>query len=204
MSQQPKPSTYALDKVDTSYVRRQRRKAHHGHEEGGGELNIVPYLDIVVNLIMFLLVGQAMYVSLAVIDITAPTYASMAPGEGGGDDQQKNNLKLTVGIADEGFYIAATGGVLPGEQAEPENPELTGDNVAKRPPTIPKKADGAYDYTGLSAKLRSIKTVFPDSNQLFVAADATTPYEVLVRTLDASRADKTGPLFPVVAFSKIN
>jgi biopolymer transport protein TolR len=203
MSQQPKPSTYALDNVDTSYVRRQRRKVHHGHEEGGGELNIVPYLDIVVNLIMFLLVGQAMYVSLAVIDITAPTYASMAPGEGG-DEQQKNSLKLTVGIADEGFYIAATGGVLPGEQAEPENPELTPDNVAKRPPTIPKKPDGAYDYAGLSAKLRSIKTVFPDSSQLFVAADATTPYEVLVRTLDASRADKTGALFPVVAFSKIN
>jgi hypothetical protein len=39
---------------------------------------------------------------------------------------------------------------------------------------------------------------------VFLAADAAVPYEVIVKTLDHSREDSRGPLFPNVAFSKIN
>lgn len=193
--------SYAFNQADISYVRRSKKRFKH--EEETGELNIVPYLDIVVNLIMFLLVAQATMVALGVIDVTAPSYASVGPSPSPSPDPAKVDLKLTIGISQDGYYIAAKGGVLPGEEAAPPT-ELTPDNVTKRAPTIPKRADGTFDYPALAQKLRSIKTVFPDAHELFLAADSNIPYEVLVKTLDASREDAKGPLFPDVAFSRIN
>jgi biopolymer transport protein ExbD len=179
-----------------------KKRTSKVEEEETGELNIVPYLDILVNLIMFLLVSQATLVSLGMVDVTAPTYS--APGGGGGaPPKESNDLKLTIGVARDGYYIAAKGGVLPGE--ENKNPdEMTADGVHKAPPTIPKKADGTYDYPSLSAKLRSIKTVFPDARAMFLSSDPLIPYDVIVKTLDASREDAKGDLFPDVAFAKIN
>lgn len=170
------------------------------YEEEHGELNIVPYLDVMVNLIMFLLVSQATFVSLGVIDVTAPSYA--AAGTAGSQSETKESLRLTLGIAQDGFYIAAKGGVLPG-QSEESN-EITQDGVTKRPPTIPLKADGGYDYPALRRRLREIKTVFPDATAVYLTADSNTPYEIVVKTLDNSREDRKGLLFPNVAFSRIN
>ena len=184
--------------ADFTYVRGKRKRSLPEEEEAG-ELNIVPYLDIMVNLIMFLLVSQATMISLGIVNVTAPTYSS--PGGGASKPDPLADLKLTVGVAMEGFYIAAKGGVL--ESGE-EPKELTPDGVGKRAPTIPKKPDGTYDYMALSHKLRSIKTVFPKATAVFLAADQTIPYQVIVKTLDAAREDKTGELFPAVAFSRLN
>ncbi|MBI2377591.1 MAG: biopolymer transporter ExbD [Deltaproteobacteria bacterium] len=187
---------------DADYVRRHRKVGHDLHQdEAMGELNIVPLLDILVNLIMFLLVSQATMISLGVIDVTAPSYAAAGPG--GGPDENKPQLKLTLGVAKEGYFIAASGGVLDGA-APPTSVEITPDGVQKREPTIPLKPDGSYDYAALRAKLRSIKTEFPDARAVYFAADQSIPYNVVVKTLDASREDSRGPLFPAVAFSRIN
>jgi biopolymer transport protein ExbD len=189
--------TNAYSHSDFTYVRRKRKLLH---EEESGELNIVPYLDILVNLIMFLLVTQATLVSLGLINVTAPSYAVAGPGTPtppGGE-----NLRLTVGISQDGFYIAAKGGVLPGEVET--TGEITPDGVTRSAPTVPKRADGTFDYAGLTVKLRTIKTAFPKAESIFVAADDNIPYEILVRTLDASREDGRGPLFPAVAFTQIN
>lgn len=190
---------------DFTYVRRKRRGGHaHGSgDESGedGELNIVPYLDILINLIMFLLVAQATLVSLGLIDVTAPSYSPV--GSGGPVDPSKQQLRLTVGVAAKGFYIAAKGGVLPGEDPEQQT-EVTPDGVMKSPPTVPKRPDGSYDYPALARKLRAIKTAFPDVEAVYIAADEAIPYEVIVKTLDASREDAQGLLFPNVAFTQIN
>jgi len=184
--------------AEFTYVRRQRKLLA---EEEHGELNIVPYLDIMVNLIMFLLVAQATMVSLGMIDVTAPSYSAAGPA-GGGPEDARTNLRLTLGVASDGFYIAARGGVLDSESPE-EAGELTPDGVTKRPPTVPKTPDGQYDYPGLSEKLRAIKTSFPQNVAVFLAADSDISYEVIVKTLDASRSDRLGELFPAVAFSRL-
>lgn len=185
--------------ADFTYVRRKRKLPEEQHH---GELNIVPYLDILVNLIMFLLVTQATLVSLGLVDVTAPSYSSPVVLEG--QQQPKpgeEQLRLTIGIAAEGFFIAAKGGVLPGEVQG--TGEVTPDGVERHEPTVPKKADGSYDYPALTFKLRSIKTAFPNAAAVYVAADDSIPYEILVKTLDASREDARGPLFPAVAFTQI-
>jgi len=190
---------------DISYVRKKRRGRIHVEDpaEEDGELNIVPYLDIIVNLIIFLLVMQAAFVSVGMIDVTAPSYASVAPGDPK-KDEATPELRLTLGISKDGFYIAASGGVLPGQQAEDAPKELTADNVSKRPPTVPLLPNGAYDFETLARKLRTIKAAFPDTASIYIAADDDIPYELIVETLDTSREDAKGDLFPAVAFTQIN
>lgn len=187
---------------DFTYVRKKRGRLVEENEEEAGELNIVPYLDIMINLIMFLLVAQATMVSLGMIDVTAPSYAQVGPGPTDAADADKR-LRLTIGVAAQGFYIAAKGGVLPGEEEEGTG-ELTADGVERSAPTIPKKADGTYDFPALARKLRGIKAAFPDTTAVYVAADDGISYEVIVKTLDASREDARGLLFPNVAFTQIN
>lgn len=185
---------------DFTFVRKKRGKVHAdmGGEEGG-ELNIVPYLDIMINLIMFMLVAQAAMVALGMIDVTAPSYSVAGPG-GPSETPTEAKLRLTVGIAHDGFYIAARGGVVGGEGTG----ELTPDGVERTKPTVAKRPDGSYDYPGLARKLRAIKNQFPKATAVYVAADENIPYGVIVKTLDASREDASGLLFPNVAFTQIN
>lgn len=197
--------THNYSHADFTYVRKKRghlTQQHEGEEEGG-ELNIVPYLDIIINLIMFLLVAQATMVSLGMIDVTAPSYAKVGPGDTP-PSNEGDQLRLTVGIGRDGFYIAAKGGVLPGQETEGESPEVTKDGVQRTTPTIPMLANGSYDFPTLTAKLRSIKTAFPKTEAVYIAADDSILYQVIVKTLDATREDARGPLFPTVAFTQLN
>ncbi len=190
---------------DVSYVRKKKRGKLNIEDpaEEDGELNIVPYLDIIVNLIIFLLVMQSVLISVGMIDVTAPSYAPVAAGDSD-SEKRKDTLKLTLGVSRDGFYIAASGGVLPGENPEDSPTEITADGVKRRPPTVPLLADGSYDFKTLARKLRTIKNAFPDTQAVYVAADNDIKYEILVRTLDTSREDAKGELFPGVAFTQIN
>jgi len=51
---------------------------------GEGDLNLVPYMDIMVNLIMFMLVVTAYLVELREAPVLAPQYSS---GGGGSTDK---------------------------------------------------------------------------------------------------------------------
>src|SRR5580692_7470569 len=97
-----------------------RRKLHPREEEEAGELNIVPYLDIMMNLIMFMLLTMTALITLGVLNVTAPSYGPSASA----GDSDKNKLTLTVAITRQGFFVAGTGGVLPGESADNNQPTL--------------------------------------------------------------------------------
>lgn len=169
-----------------------RRKIKPREEEEGGELNIVPYLDILMNLIIFMLLSMAGLATFGMLNVNAPNYGA---GAGAGGDNDKPALTLTVAVAKSGFFIAATGGVLPG-QTEPS--AAPGEGA----PTIPRKADGSYDYDALTAKMMEIKTTFPTESKVIIAAEADTDYDSLVSTMDATRetADRK-LLFPDVTLA---
>lgn len=154
-----------------------KRKLKPKEEEEAGELNIVPYLDILMNLIIFMLLSMSGLATFGILNVSAPSYGG---GGGGGNPDEKPPLLLTVAIAKNGYYIAATGGVLPGI-------EQTGTAAEGAPPTIGKKGDGSYDYDGLLAKMKEIKTTFPDESKVIIAAEADTAYEVLIGTMDSTR-----------------
>src|SRR5438309_11436452 len=91
-----------------------RKIREHGEEmaEEGGELNLVPYLDIVTNVIMFMLATTTFAAALGDVNVSSPTTASTSVTSQPPDTAPKNDLNLTVSISDKGFTIAASGAVL--------------------------------------------------------------------------------------------
>jgi len=170
-----------------------RRKIKPKEPEESGELNIVPYLDILMNLIIFMLLSMTGLATFGILNVNAPSYGAGV----GGATEEKPPLLLTVAISKKGFYVAATGGVLSGQ---PEGSTPTpGDGS---PPTIPVMADGRYDYDALTEKMKQVKTEFPAESKVILAAEADTAYEVLVSTMDATRETKDRKLlFPDVTLA---
>src|SRR5215831_20736817 len=151
-------------------------------EEEAGELNLVPYMDIVTNIIIFLLASVVNQVSLGNINVSVPT---LSQGGASADEPppDKPPLNLTVTVGASGFILAASGGVLP---------------------AIPKLPNDQYDYKALTAKLKEIKAApgTGDETKANFNADAVTSYDVVVATLDAMRTTEEGKmLFPDVAFA---
>ena len=163
-----------------------KRKLKPKEEDEMGELNIVPYLDILMNLIIFILLSMSGLAAFGILNVNAPTYG----GAGGGANNDAPELLLTVAISKKGFTVAAQGGVLPGQ----ENPEPGGQAA----PTIATKPDGTYDYAALNAKMKDVKDTVrqmigegkyaPTSDsKIILAAEADTQYEVIVGVMDATR-----------------
>ncbi len=174
-----------------------RRRVHV--EEDTGELNIVPYLDVVVNLVMFMLLSMTGLLAFGVLNVSAP---KIAEGAVAGDTAEQPKLLLTVAIGRDGFFIAGAGGVIGQDAATPD---------ATRPPTIAKR-DGKYDFAGLTDALARIKEKFPREQAVILSADPDVSYDTLIQTMDACRERKvSGPngkaahekLFPAVSLSLI-
>jgi len=161
---------------------RRMREHFEEAEEETGEINLVPYMDIVTNIIIFLLASVVNQVPLGTVNVSSPTF-----GGGGGEAQEeKPALNLTVTVGGSGFTLAGSGGVMP---------------------PIPKLPSGDYDYGALTTKLTEIKKEFADETKATFNADAPTPYETVVKTLDAMRTYKDEKdqhekaLFPDVVFA---
>ncbi len=82
--------------------------------------------------------------------------------------------------------MAATGGVLGG------GPEDAPAAPGQGAPTIPKKADGTYDYDALTAKMKEIKSRrSPPRRKVIIAAEADTALRGRwSATMDATRETK--------------
>ncbi|RKH10299.1 biopolymer transporter ExbD [Corallococcus praedator] len=170
-----------------------RRKLKPREEEEGGELNIVPYLDILMNLIIFMLLSITGLTAFGALNVSAPTYGGGASASAGLAEADAPKLMLQVLISEKGLYVRGNGK----EAAAPE-----GDA-----PTLPRRADGTYDYAALNARLVKIKAEFPQETKVIVAADPNIPYDALIQTMDALR-ETAGPterklLFPDVTLSTL-
>ena len=182
-----------------------KRKLRPHEDEDVGELNIVPYLDILMNLIIFMLLSMTGLAAFGILNVNAPNYGG--PSAGVGENPEAPKLLLTVGISNKGFYVAAVGGVL-GQAPAEAAPAAPGQGE----PTIPKSTDAAlcgklkleppcYDFPALNAQMVNIKKAFPNESKVIVAAQNEIPYESLVNTMDACRETIGGEkrlLFPDV------
>jgi biopolymer transport protein TolR len=158
-----------------------RRLKEHAEEaeEDTGEINLVPYMDIVTNIIIFLLASVVNQVPLGNINVSSPTIGSGAAAVA---EPEKPPLNLTVTVTTNGFIIGGSGAVIP---------------------PLPKMPNGQYDFDGLTNKLAEIKReIAPGETKANFNADAYIPYELVVKTLDAMREDKSGKvLFPDIIFA---
>lgn len=142
---------------------------------GGGEqdLNLVPYMDIMVNLIMFMLVVTAYIVELREAPVLAPAYG---PGAGAGAERPK--AFLTVAVSSKSIALLGSGDGIPAQE-------------------LVKQGD-KYPFAELTQLLRNYKNQYSVSENLVLTADSAVPYKVVIATMDAARSDKDGPLFPGV------
>lgn len=169
-------------------IRRLSQPRELSPDEEGGELNVVPFLDIIMNILIFVLATVA-------VTFTA-SIETNPPGSGGTgvrQEQPKKSLGLTILVATQGFSLKAQGGNV-GPGCDTFGPGIT----------VPKTSDEQYNYTGLRecvAKLKQASPDFADETQAFLWGDNATDYQTLISTIDSIRRDAAGNvLFPDVNF----
>ena len=168
-------------------LRKIREQAEELAEEGG-ELNLIPYLDIVTNVIMFLLATMTFAAALGDINVSSPTTASTAQLQNQPPPEPKNELNLTVSVSDKGFTIAASGAVLYQGQTIEASGNISPAPAGATLPTIPKKGT-EFDYEGLGKLMAQIKATPTAKNEtkVIVNANPDIVYDVVVQVLDACR-----------------
>ena len=175
-----------LSAAQKSRIRRLSAPREPEPGDVAGELNVVPYLDIITNIMMFVLVSVSVAFTSTISTTAQATTRREAP--------PAHALRLTALITGQGVALKTSGAsIAPGC-------ESVGAGV-----TVPNRG-GAYDLAGLTACARHIKGSSPEAaneTQVSVAASPDVPYETVVGVMDALRADEHGELFPEVALGAV-
>jgi biopolymer transport protein TolR len=181
--------------MNASQVRARARKAQQRREEEveqdeieGGEINLVPYLDIVTNLMLFLLISVSAGFILGQINTTLPDHvpsSAVQPTDPAKTPDEKP-LQLIVSATQQGIILWSISGL----EGTLESPKARVNRAAAT------AADSApvFDYAALNASLYEIATRRwkgkerqPDTYEIILQADPDIPYETIVAIMDAVR-----------------
>jgi biopolymer transport protein TolR len=183
-----------------AYIRKRTKTHELDPSEMAGELNIVPFLDIVTNIIMFLLATTAAVLTIVQLEAHLPT---LSRGRSRGAAETGSTLNLSVTVSEEGIIVAGSGGKL-----APGCTNMMSGRVITVPllpnPAIDANTDGmpdVYNWPELTRCLTVVHTNFPDERQSILTADPNVEYRHLVRAMDAIRSDGTVELFPEIMLS---
>ena len=160
-------------------VRANERRAPH---DPSGELNVIPFLDIVMNVLMFVLATSATVFT-----------ASITPTVPGCCGHGRPPEMATVHVTPGGYVVATSSGfVAPGCREMNPNGALT----------VPLSA-GRHDAAALTRCLATLRwssssSAFRDQRTIQISAADAVPYGELVRAIDAARETRpgAGDLFP--------
>lgn len=175
-----------LSAAQRSRIRRLSQPKEPDAGEEAGELNVVPYLDIITNILMFVLASISV-TFVASIDTTPPSI-------GGGKvrtELQSRALNLSVFVTTQGVSLKTSGGNI-----------ATGCSDVGTGITVPKKGDD-YDYPGITAcakRLKNARDEFKSETQVTITANPGVEYKVIIDVMDALRSDGQDELFPEVHF----
>lgn len=175
-----------LSAAQRSRIRRlsQPKDAEPGEE--AGELNVVPYLDIITNIMMFVLASVSVSF-IGSIDTTPPAIG----GNKVRQDVASKALNLSAWITSQGVSLKTSTGNI-----------ATGCNDVGSGVTVPK-INEEYDIKSLTAcakRLKNANTAFKDETQVTITANPGIEYKTVIDVMDALRADGEEELFPEVHF----
>lgn len=122
------------------------------------ELNLVPFIDLLVCCICFLLI-TAVWTQMARIKVSQKSKSTAADQQ----DLQKPQVKLTILVGDDGYTIT------------------TG---AER--IFVAKQGQVYDTAKLAQHLREVKTRMPEKNDLTVAIEDGVKYMYIIGAMDVA------------------
>jgi biopolymer transport protein TolR len=173
-----------------SYIRKRAKAGDLDPSEIVGELNIIPFLDIVVNLIMFLLATSEFVLLISQIQSDLP---QISRGRSKSSNDVTTPLNLNVTVTEAGVLVSGAGGKLaPGC--------TTIDPAGSRAITVTRKGKD-YDWPGLAECAAKIKSQFESEDTVTVSADPQIQYEYVVAAMDAFRGTGDQELFPKVMVS---
>jgi biopolymer transport protein ExbD len=154
--------------------------------EAAGELNVIPYLDIIMNIVVFIMA------TLSVVFMS--TIATTPPSVGGGRATRApktKSLKLSALITSDGVALkTSTGNIAQGC-------DRVGAGI-----TVPMIGND-HDYAEITRCARELKRLnerFAKEKQVTITANPEVSYQVLIHVIDALREDDKGELFPTVYF----
>jgi|GEM_PF-4593251 len=160
------------------------------NNEQGQELNLIPYLDVMVNLVIFMLMTITGFLNFTVLNASIPqlnTDPSQAQVLAKGEE-----LLLVLRVKDDAFVVepTVTGGPRMSKETFPKIED-------------PETKARVYDMKGLNALMVKIKERFPEENKVLMISHSEVSYENIVHTMDAVRETKPGEedLFPEVTLS---
>lgn len=176
-----------LSAAQRSRIRRLSAPKEAEPGEEAGELNVVPYLDIIMNILMFVLASVSVSF-VGSIDTTPPSIG----GNRVRADISSKALNLNALIASQGVSLKTSGGnIAPGCSD-------VGSGI-----TVPKLQSGEHDLKSISAcakKLKNANPSFKEETQVTIAASPDIDYKSVIDVMDALRADGEEELFPEVHF----
>jgi biopolymer transport protein TolR len=152
--------------------------------EVAGELNIVPFLDVVVNLMLFLLATVTATMTVAQIEVDLPGICSR------GSCTERASLDLAVTVTARGVVVASAEGVYA--------PGCTSSSSGAL--TVPRRGS-AHDVDALRTCLEQIAHRHPSERGVTLSADPEVPYEELITVMDTLRGSVQTPLFADIRLS---
>lgn len=152
-----------------------------------GELNITPFLDVTVNLILFILATTAVTLTTVEVQAHLPTTRPHRPGSG-----TEAPAELSATLTRQGVVLGTDlGFVRPGCGT-------TGPGAAV---AVPATAEHVVDTAALNACASALHAALSGTDTVILSAEPDIAYEEVIRAMDALRSDASGPLFPSVIVS---
>jgi biopolymer transport protein TolR len=181
------PNAVPLSPAQRSKIRRLSRWTPPDQGEEAGELSLIPYLDIIMNIIVFV-IATISVVFMSTIDTQPPS----AGGGGRTRSLKSKALNLTALVTTDGISLKTSSGNI-----------ATGCTSIGAGVTVPRKGSGDHDYLELTRCARELKRQnerFAEESQVTITANPDVAYQIIINTMDAFRQDKEGNLFPDVHF----
>jgi biopolymer transport protein ExbD len=172
-------------------VVKKREEQVEADELEAGELNLVPYLDIVTNILLFLLASISAGIMFGHINTSLPDHAPAATGPQPPQVEPNDKpLQLVVSVTRSELRVWSISG-LEGDIKTPKA-------------IIPKTAPGAdqdYEVGKLTDELAGIvnrrwpdaAARAPETRQIILQADAEIRYSTIIHIMDAIREKVTIP-----------
>jgi biopolymer transport protein TolR len=199
--------------MNAAQVRAKARKAVARREEEveqdeieGGEINLIPYLDIVTVLMLFILSITSAGFVLGQIDTTLPEHvpADRIKPTSPKEDLDKE-LQPVVSVTPKGLILWSISGL----EGTLQEPKLAIERLPGAPGEAPR-----YDYQRLNDALYEIaarrwrgKPRPLRSYEIILQADGDIPYETIIEVMDAMRRKlpaRIGDPLPPVSLPEVD
>ncbi|MFH0902553.1 MAG: biopolymer transporter ExbD [Pseudomonadota bacterium] len=139
------------------------------------ELNMTALMDILSNLLFFLLASFGTCVVM-MIQATVPVQS-----KGKSDVEDKAQaVTVMVNISKTGFDVSVTGAVQTPQELEGLRRQIGA-----------SAASGEHDLQALHSHLVTIKERYKDSKTLIIVPEPGIPYGLMIKTMDAAREHET-------------